>query len=137
MTELIVELARDMQAHGFGVYGTTTPADRTIFASELPSDVNEGLYLVNAPSPPPHIYIDTEYPIIEVWAISPHTDRAEALLRNVFETYHRRYAYTLGAWYISFSQALGNFVDVDRSRNGSKLFRLSIQFISRNLNHVS
>lgn len=137
MRELIVELCEDIANHGFGTFGTVNPNDRTIFYGEMPDTVVEGLLLVAVPSPPPHQYVDTEYPIIDIWAKSPHTDRAYALLRNIYNTYHRRYGYQTTNWHIYFSQALGNIVDVDRDRESSKLLRLSIQFISRNLNNIS
>lgn len=137
MKELEVEVAIDMHNAGLGVFSTATPSSRTIFINDTPQDVVEGMMLINVPSPPPHQYVDTEYPVIDFWAWSPHSDRAKLLLRNVFERYHRRAHWNSGNWYISFSQALGNIVDVDRDREASKLFRLSIQFICRNLNHVS
>lgn len=135
--EIEYELAIDMANHGIGVFSTATPSSRTIFIGDIPQDVLEGIMLVAVPSPPPHQYIDTEYPIIDFWARSNHADRAKNLLRQVYELYHRRYAYSTDNWHISFSQALGPIVDVDRDREGGKLYRLSIQFISRNLTHVS
>lgn len=137
MRELIYEVAQDVANHGFGVFGTGNPDNRTIFWGEMPEDVAEGLLLVDVQSPPPHQYIDTEYLIIDFWAKSPHSDRAKTLLRQIFDTYHRRYHWDTANWHISFSQALGNIVDADRARDGGKLFRLSVQFICRNLNNVS
>jgi hypothetical protein len=135
--ELEYEIAMDMHTAGLGVFSTANPASRTIYIGELPQDVTEAIMLINVPSPPPHQYIDTEYAIIDFWSRSPHTDRSKAQLRAVFERYHRRYHYDTGNWHVAFSQALGNIVDVDRDREGGKLYRLSVQFISRNLNHVS
>lgn len=137
MNELIVELADDLQAHGFGVYRTTNPDARTIFDGQDTQDLVEGLFLVQVPSPPPHIYIDTEYPVIDIWARSPHTDRAYALLRQVYNTYHRRYNFDYPSWHIYFSQALGTIVDVGRDGEGGKLLRLSVQFECRNLTNIS
>lgn len=137
MRELIYEVAIDIADHGFGVFGTSNPDNRTIFYGEMPDDAVEGLLLIQVPSPPPHQYIDTEYPVIDIWAKSPKTDRAYNLLRQVYNTYHRRYDWQTDNWHIYFSQALGNIVDVDRDRESGKLLRLSIQFISRNLNNIS
>jgi hypothetical protein len=137
MRELIHELAIDIANHGFGIFDTSTPSNRTIYVGELPQGVAEGLLLVAVPSPPPHQYVDTEYPVIDIWAVSPHTDRAYALLRQIFNTYHRRYDWDTTNWHVYFSQALGNIEDVDRDREGGKLFRLSVQFISRNINNIS
>lgn len=145
--ELEVEIAIDMHNRGLGIYNTSDPSLRTIFVGEMPDTVKnlsgvdvpvvEGITLINVPSPQPHQYIDTEYPIIDFWARSPHSDRSKALLRSVFETYHRRYHLETDSWLIDFCQALGNIMDVDRDPNGGKLYRLSVQFICRNLSHVS
>ena len=135
--ELEVEIAIDAQNNGLGIYATSDPANRTIFVGEMPDDIVEGILIVASASPPPHIYIDTEYKVIDFWSRSPHTDRSKALLRAVFELYHRRYHYTTDNWYVSFSEALGDIIDIDRDANSGKLFRLSVQFISRNLNHIS
>lgn len=137
MRELIVELAKDLDIKGIGVYDTDNPASRTIFVGEMPASCVEGILLVSSPSPAPHEYIDTEYPVIDFWSRSPSTVNAMSLLRLVYDNYHRRSHYDYDNWHIYFSRALGNIVDVDRDRDGGKLFRLSIQFISRNLNNIS
>lgn len=137
MTMFAREVALDMQVAGLGIFATSTPASRNIFAGELPEGIAEGIYVLESPSPPPHQYIDTEYTVIDFWAVSAKTDRAHDLLERVFELYHRRYDWDTAHWHVFFSQALGSIVDVDRDQQRGKLFRLSIQFISRNLNHVS
>lgn len=145
--ELIYELAQDMEARGLGVFSPADPADRNIFIGQLPDEienedgeqapVTDALLLLPVPSPAPHQYIDTEYPVIDIWARSPHSDRAIAMLHAVQEQYHRDGGYSFTNWHIYFSRALGTIVDVDRDTEGGKLFRLSVQFLCRNLNHVS
>lgn len=112
-------------------------SDRTIFVGELPPDATEAIWLVESPSPPPHSYIDTEYDVIDFWARSPETDRAHSLLEQVYKNLHRRYSYDTLNYHIAFSHALGTIIDVDRDREGGKLYRLSVQFICRNLNNLS
>lgn len=136
MIELSTEIARDCQARGVGTFDGPE-ASRTIYAGELPQEVITGLMIIEAPSPPPHKYVDTEYPILDFWARSASTVDAKALMRKVFDLYHRRYSFYTDNWYIEWSQALGNIVDVDRDRNSGKLLRLSVQFFVRNRNHVS
>lgn len=146
--ELEFEIAQDAQNHGLGIFATSNPALRTIFVGEMPDSVldpntqlqvsiPEAIMLIPVPSPPPHQYIDTEYPVIDFWARSPHSDRAKALLRLVYELYHRRGGYATPNWTIYNSMALGNIVDVDRDTEAGKLFRLSVQFRCRNLSHIS
>lgn len=133
---LVKEIAQLCDNFQIGVFGTATPTDRTIFVGELPDFATEAIWLVEAPSPPPHDYVDTEYTVIDFWARSPKTDRAHALLEMVYNNFHRRYHYDTVNWHISFSRALGSINDVDR-HDGGKLFRLSVQFICRNLNNLS
>jgi hypothetical protein len=137
MRELIYEVAEHAANNGMGVFGTSNPDNRTIFWGEMPANTTEGLLLIDVPSPAPHVYVDTEYLIIDFWARSPDSDRAKALLRQVYNTYHRHYNWDTTNWHIYFSKALGNIIDADRDREGGKLLRLSIQFICRNLNNVS
>lgn len=134
---LVKEIAQLCENFQMGIYETASPTDRTIFTGEFDDTTVEGLWLVEAPGPPPHSYIDTEYIIIDFWAMSPKTPRAHALLEMAQNNFHRRYNYETANWRIYFSQALGTIIDVDRSREGSKLFRLSVQFICRNLNNLS
>lgn len=140
------EIAELTETFGIGKF-SGTGADRTIFVGELPQkttgpdgvdhEVAEALFLIEVPSPPPHEYVDTEYPVIDFWARSPYTSHAHAMLEQVFSCFHRHYGYSTANWTIYFSRALGNIVDVDRDREGGKLLRLSVQFYCRNLNNLS
>jgi hypothetical protein len=134
---LVKEIAELCENFGLGIYSTANPALRTIHTGELPESVAEGIWLVEIPSPPPHDYIDTEYPVIDFWARSPHTPRAHALLEMVHNSFHRKYGYDTANWHIAFSRSLGSIVDVDRDAENGKLLRLSVQFICRNLNNIS
>lgn len=131
------DVAQYLQDSGVGVFTTPDPALRDIFVGQLPADVTEGLVVLDVPSPPPHQYVDMEYPVLDFWVRSPHTDRAHAKLDLVYQVLHRNYAWRTGGWYVHWSHALGSIQDVDRDLEGGKLLRLSIQFICRNLNHVS
>lgn len=137
LTREIAQLCQNFSIGVFEPVAPQTTADRTIFVGELPSDVKEAIWLVEAPSPPPHQYVDTEYTVIDFWARSPETDRAHNLLQLVYDNLHRRNHYTTANYKIYFSHALGSIVDVDRDAEAGKLFRLSVQFICRNLNNLS
>ena len=133
---LIKEIAELCENYQIGKF-SGPPSTRTIFVGELVEDAEEAIWLIEAPSPPPHSYVDTEYTVIDFWARSPHTDRAHALLELVYNNFNRRYGYQTANWTIYFSHALGSIIDVDRDREGGKLLRLSVQFICRNLNNLS
>lgn len=134
---LVREIAQLCENFQIGIFATADESLRTIHVGQLPKDVVEGLFIIEAMSPPPHEYIDTEYPVFDFWARSPNTDRAHALLELVYNNFHRRYSYNTANWHIYFSEALGSIVDVDRDPESGKLMRLSVQFICRNLNNLS
>lgn len=137
MTRLAKEIAELLDAANIGIYSTANPTDRTIFTGKLPANVATGILLIESASPPPHQYVDTEYPIIDFWARSDSPDVAHDLLEKVYGLFHRRNGYSTANWYIYNSSALGAIVDVDEDREAGKLYRLSVQFICRNLNNVS
>lgn len=134
---LAKEIAELLDANNVGIYSTTDPTTRTIFTGTLPATVAEGINIVESASPPPHEYIDHEYPVLDFWARSDSPDRAHFLLEQVYGLFHRRNGYTTASWYIYNSSALGDIVDVDEDREAGKLYRLSVQFLCRNLNNVS
>lgn len=137
MNRFAKEIAELLDANNVGVYSTNTPTARTIFTGKLPANVAEGINIVESISPPPHEYIDHEYPVLDFWARSDQPDRAHWLLEQVYGLLHRRSGYSTTNWYIYNSSALGAIVDVDEDREAGKLYRLSVQFITRNLNNVS
>lgn len=137
MRELVQELAIDMAGAGFGVYATSNPSDRNIYVGTMPLGVVEGILLSMVNSPPPERYIDTEYQIIDIWVKSPHTDRAFETMRKIYNLYNRRYNWNTDNWHVYFSDVAGSIYDASRDNEGSKLLRLSIQFMCRNLNNVS
>lgn len=137
MIMLANDIAKQLQTWGIGVYETANPDLRTIYVGDFPAPTVEGITIIASASPPPHIYVDTEYPVLDFWARSPHTDRAYDLLYRVYEQLQRRPQWQTENYNIYLSQALGSIVDVDRDAEGGKLYRLTVQFICRNLNHVS
>lgn len=131
------EIAQLCENYGIGKFASATGTDRTIFIGELPQTVNEGIFIIESASPPPHQYIATEYPILDFWSRSPETDRAHNLLELVYTNFHRASGRRTANWEIFYSHALGSIVDADRDAEGGKLYRLSVQFICRNLNVVN
>lgn len=134
---LAKEIAELLDAAGVGVYSTANPTTRTIFTGKLPSGVAEGINIVESIGAPPHIYTDQQYPTLDFYSRSDSPDQAHYLLELVFNLLHRRNGYSTTNWYIYNSSALGDIVDLDEDRETGKLYRLSIQFICRNLNNVS
>lgn len=125
------EIAQLLQSWQVGTVGTD------IFIGELPQGITEGLLIVSAPSPDPDVYIDSEYHIIDFWYISPHTVEAYQKCRDVYNLLHRRHHYNTTNWNIYLSKALAQVEDFDRTEEGGKMCRISVQFYCRNLNNVS
>lgn len=139
-TMLSREIAQLCDEYNIGIFSPVSPqtvADRNIYVGELTRVPEEALLILETAGPPPHTYIDAEYKVLDFWARSPHTNVAYNMLQNVQNTFHRKYSYDTLNWHIAFSHALGTIVDVDRDVEGGKLFRLSVQFICRNINNVS
>lgn len=130
-TALISDVADYLQQRGLGVVG------EDVFIGELPQEVESGFFIVSAPSPAPHQYLDTEYTVIDFWYRTPHSETGYQKMEQLKQTLHRRENYQLQSWYIYFSEVLGSISDVDRDKEGGKLLRLSIQFICRNLSGIS
>lgn len=134
---LAKEIAEMLDAAGVGIYSTTDPTTRTIFTGRLPAGVREGINIVESIGAPPHEYTDQQYPTLDFYSRSDSPDQGHYLLELVFNLLHRRNGYTTTNWYVYNSSALGDIVDIDEDRETGKLYRLSVQFICRNLNNVS
>lgn len=128
---LIDEIASKLQDWGYGTVGTD------IFKGSLPETIATGCYIIAAPSPAPHMYLDTEDQVFDFWYRADHTETAQRKLRELYNLLHRRANYTTLSYHIYFSNALGSIRDADRDREGGKLLVLSVQFKCRNINNVS
>ena len=128
---LISEVASKLQDWGFGTVGTD------LFIGSLPETVATGCMIVNAPSPEPHKYLDTEDQIIDFWYRADHSDYAYTKMRDLYNLLHRRANYNTLSYHIYFSNALGSIRDADRDIEGGKMLQLSVQFKCRNINNVS
>lgn len=138
MSMLAIEVAQKLEEWGVGQFAVADPADRTIFIGQFPEDNVEGVMILSAGSGlPPHEYIDTEYPVLDFWSRSPNFTRSYDLLNEIFEALHRRADWTTDSYNVYFSQALGNIIDAGRDVEDGKLYRLTVQFICRNLSHIS
>lgn len=129
--QLASEIADYLAARGIGTVGTD------IFIGTFPETITSGMYIVDAPSPPPHQYLDTENVVLDFWYRHPKTKLAYEKLRAVYNLLHRKENWQTENFHIYFSEALGQIRDNDRDREGGKLYSISLQFIVRNINTVS
>lgn len=128
---LIREVASKLQDWGWGTLGTD------IFIASLPETVSTGCMIINAPSPEPHKYLDTEDQILDFWYRADHTDEAYRKMRDLYNLLHRRANWNTLSYHIYFSRATGSIRDADRDLEGGKMLQLSVQFMCRNINNVS
>lgn len=128
---LITEIASKLEDWGFGTRGTD------IFIGNMPETISEGLLMIDAPSPEPHKYLDTEDAVIDFRYRSDHTDQAQRKMRELYNLLHRRANWQTLSYYIYFSNALSLPRDADRDLEGGKMLILSVQFKCRNNNNVS
>lgn len=130
-TNLADEIADFLASHGIGTVGTD------IWIGLLPQDVTAGMFIVTAPSPAPHKYLDTFDVVLDFWYRHPKTNLGYQKLMEVYNMLHRKGNYTTPNFLVYFSEALGQIKDNDRDLEGGKLYSLSVQFIARNTNIIS
>lgn len=129
--DIAQEIMEFLEARGIGTLGTD------MFIGTLPEEVTSGLYIVAAPSPAPHQYLDTLSIDYDFWYRHPKSNLAYQKLMDVYNLLHRKENWNTDNYHVYFSHALGQIKDNDRDREGGKLYSLSVQFIARNTNIVS
>jgi hypothetical protein len=113
------------------------------FIGELPEPgidgqtIQDALYIVEMPGPPPDQYLDTETHLFDLWASSSDTKSASVLLVKAYNMLHRAANYTLVNWYVYFSYVSSTIHDDSRGREGNKKLSMGITVICRNLNNLS
>lgn len=134
---LISEIADYMATRGLGTVG------ENLFIGELPINqtdgggVTSGVYIVNGASEGQHEYLDTNYDQIDFWSANRLTESAYDALENIKDILSRASNYQTTNYYIYFSHDVSGIMDMDRSGDGLKLFKLTIRFIYRDKNIIS
>jgi len=98
---LIEEIADLLEDEGVGVVGAT------MFIGDIAATEENGLYMVNDPSPEP----------------------GYAKLEEVQDALHKRANYTLTNYHVFFSHNLGMIEDMDRDVQRRKINKLTMRFI--------
>lgn len=129
--DIAQEILEYLQAAGIGTIGSD------MFIGTLPEETTTGLFVMQSPSPMPHLYLDTFQIVLDFWYRHPKSNLGYEKLMQIYNILHRKENWTTDNYYIYFSFALGQIKDNDRDREGGKLYSLSVQFIARNANIVS
>lgn len=121
----------DYISGGLGIpYGDTNNAYLRI--GDLQQGV-DGVIAIAMPSETPDLYTDVEYYSIDFWASNRSSARAYSDLQRIYKLLHQGDHYLTDNFEVYFSHALGQIEDLDRDGAGSKVLRLGIRFIVRNL----
>lgn len=108
-----------------------------IFLGELPKDATNGIYLIQASSPAPDAYIDTQYTNVDVWVRNASGNDAFRDAYNVLLAIHRKANFSMGNYYVYLATAISQPEDMDRDREGGKLVKITFNFIFRDINIIS
>lgn len=102
-----------------------------LYRSKAPAKVEDVLWLVEAPSPPPSPSLGYYEQNLDVWARFRVTDEARAGLQDISDILHRKVAWETDNFYIYLSVANGIMTDMGEDIEGRKLFTLSFRIIFR------
>lgn len=127
-----------LAGRGLGTVGTD------IFIGELPQTneqgaaVQAGLHIEHAPGNGQDKYLDTLYEVLDIWSVDPITPTAFERLENVRAVLSRNSNYDLANdYYVYFSHDMQGIADMDRTRDGLKMYKISINFIYHDKNVIS
>lgn len=97
-----------------------------------------GVYMIPVGGKGEDAYLPVQEEAIDFWAVDPITKTAYNALEAVREFLSRNSNYDLGSSYIVYySQDISGIMDMDRTKDGLKLFKVTINFQYRNKNIIS
>lgn len=123
MAALIEEIADLLASQGVGTVNTD------IFIGDIEHNKENGLFLINEPSPEPNQAIQIYDQVIGFWSRYKKTNLGYSKLKSVQDVLHQRSNYTLASYHVFFSHNLGMIDDMDRDVQERKLHKLSMRFI--------
>ncbi|OQA03765.1 MAG: hypothetical protein BWY69_00245 [Planctomycetes bacterium ADurb.Bin401] len=134
---LASEIASYIASRGLGTVG------ENIFIGELPitqtdnGGVNSGVYIINGASEGQHEYLDTNYDQLDFWSANRLTESSYEALEDIKNILSRAPNYETANYQIYFSHDISGIMDMDRTADGLKLFKMTIRFIYRDKNIIS
>jgi hypothetical protein len=122
MKPFVLSIAEYVQANTDLVLGDS------ITVGELQRGKN-GIYIVPISGTEPDRYTDTKYFVLDFWAKYKKSSEAYETLGDIYTLFHQAHHYTVGAYNVYYSNALGQISDLDRDFEENKLLRLSLNYI--------
>lgn len=123
MAFLAQEIATFLEEENIGTVGGD------IFIGDLTAREENGLYILNEPSPEPNRALQIYDQVIGFWTRYKKTNTGYAKLQEVQDLLHQRSNYLLTPYYVFFSHNMGMIEDMDRDVQRRKLHKLSVRFI--------
>lgn len=105
-----------------------------ILRSEAPLNVEDIVWIVESPSPPPNPSIGYYEANLDFWARYAVTQDARDVLESIFDLLHRKVSWETTNHHIYLSASNSLIEDFDRDIEDRKLLRLSMRFIYRDKN---
>ena len=113
-----------------------------IFIGSLPTQKDDGtsadngVYLINSIGEQ-HKYLDTNYDSIEFWSANINTESAFNKLKDIKDLLSRKANFETTNYYIYFIHDVSGIMDMDRTVDGLKMYKLTLRFIYRDKNLIS
>lgn len=102
-----------------------------IYRSKAPAKIENIVWIVEAPSPPPNPSLGYYEQNLDFWARYRVTDEAREILQDISEALHRKVAWETDNFHIYLSVANGIMIDMGEDIEGRKLYQLPFRFIFR------
>jgi hypothetical protein len=113
-----------------------------IFIGEFPKEpttgeaTQAGTYLIqNGGEQDP--YLPVEENSIDFWVVAPGSETAYDKIEAIRNVLNRNANYDLANYYVYFSIDMSGILDMDRTRDGLSLYKMSIRFTYRDKNILS
>jgi len=134
---LAKEIGQVLQDRQFGNLGGS------VFIGEFPKEnedgnaIQSGIYIVNASGQGQDKYVDVFYEDVDFWSLNPSYESAYDLLDNIRKALSRLANYETPNYYIFFSHDMTGIMDMDRTRDGIKIYKITLRFIYRDKRVIS
>jgi hypothetical protein len=104
-----------------------------IYRSKAPLKIENVLWVVESPSPPPSPSLGYYEQNLDIWARFRLTDSGRSELEKIQELLHRKVSYNLDNFHVYLSVVNGLVTDMGEDMEGRALFNLNFRFIYREL----
>lgn len=118
-------IATYLATNGLGTLGTN------VFASMVPSGVNDGLVVIDSGGPAPDRYIPTKNPTFQVMIRASDYEAGITKLALVRSALHQLKNTTIGGYYFYYIMASSEGGHTGRDESGHDLFSINFETLLR------